>query len=267
VGGRDAGRWLDQHLWVRLLCLPILAPLLLISVFQPLKGSGRRLTAAELADVEGDTLTNSPGIDLTYGIPEEAPLRVPLGPWVMEIGTWVRKSKRRTVARVSVDSSSSFSFAARAARREPEFLRGAQQAAMGFAMRHLAEKNEAARAAGVAERMAYLGEPPVAIGDAALDRAMVLRANQPETARALVTAGPVARAIAALEEQGRSWEWTLYPTGEPGRSEMMFECSGSMREADGLSLVRDLMSGALDHLATIGEIGPGTVRGKSTGSM
>ena len=185
---------------------------------------------------------------------------MPLGSWVMEIGTWALKSKRRTVARVEVDASSSFSFVARASRREPVLLRGVQQATMGFAMRHLAETDQAARAAGIAERMAYLGEAPVAIGDAALDRAMVLRANQPDRARALVLAGPVARAIAALEEQGRSWEWTLYPTKEPGRAEMTFECSGSMDKADRLSLARELMSGALDHLASTGAISPGTIR-------
>ncbi len=265
VGGHASARWLDQHLWVRLLCVPILAPLLLISVFQ--LRSSRRLTASELADVEGNTLLDSPGIDLTYGIPEGDTLRVPLGSWVMEIGTWVLMSKRRTVARVTVDASSSFSFVARASCREPVLLRGVQQAAMGFAMRHVAETNQAARAAGTAERMAFLGEAPVAIGDAALERAMVLRASQPNTARVLVMAGPVARAIAALEEQGQSWEWTLYPTSEPGRAEMMFECSGSMQNADRLSLVRELMSGALDHLASIGEIGPGAVRGTRTGSM
>ena len=57
VGGHAAARWLDQHLWVRLLCLPILAPLLLISVFQ--LRSSRRLTASELADVDGHTLLDA----------------------------------------------------------------------------------------------------------------------------------------------------------------------------------------------------------------
>lgn len=252
VGGRDAAHWLEQRLWFRLLFLPILAPLLLLSVFQPRKGSGRRLSPAE-SEEDPAHLIDSPEIDLAYGFPEDDAQRVPLGSWVMTIGTWTREHKRRTVARVEVDTTSSFSFVARSSRREPAVLRSVQQGAMGLAMRRLAETNQDARAAGVAQTMAYLGEAPLTIGDAALDRAVILRTNHPDTARALFRADPVARTLAGLEEQGWGWEWTFYPTKEPGRAELTLECPGTMR-LDRLGLARDLMSGALEHLASTGAI-------------
>ena len=253
VGGRDAAHWLERRLWFRLLFVPILAPLLLLSVFQPRKGSGRRLTAAE-SEEDAANFIDSPEIDLAYGFPEDDAHRVPLGPWVMRIGTWARENKRRTVARVEVDTMSSFSFVARSSRREPVLLRGVQQGAMGLAMRRLAETNQDARAAEVAQTMAYLAEAPLTIGDDALDRIVILRANHPDTARALLRADPVARALAALEEQGWGWEWTFYPMKEPGRAELILECPGSMRLDNRLGLARALMSGALEHLARTGGI-------------
>lgn len=256
VGGREVAHWLQRHLWFRLLFVPILAPLLLLSVFQPRKGSGRRLTPSRLQDPEGAAPIDSPDIDLAYGFPEDDALRVPLGPWVMRIGTWARENKWRTVARVEVDALSSFSFLARASRREPSPLRGLQQAAMNLAMRRLAETKRGTSAAGAAETMAYLGEEPLSIGDDALDRAVVLRASHPGTARTLFKADPVARALEALEEKGWGWEWTLYPTSGPGRSELTLECPGSMRQDNRLGLVRALMSSALEHLASTGEIRP-----------
>jgi hypothetical protein len=101
-------------LWFRLLFVPILAPLLLLSVFQP-QSSGRRL--APSSGPRRAAPIDSPEIDMATDSPGDDALQVPLGPWVMRIGAWARENKRRTVARVEVDALSSFSFLARIAPR------------------------------------------------------------------------------------------------------------------------------------------------------
>jgi hypothetical protein len=260
VGARASGDWLERHLWFRLLWTPILVPLVILSAFQTRKGSGRRLTPEELADEDGSGFADDPGMDLAGGFPEGDAQRVPLDPWVMQIGTWSRKGERRTVARIGVEITSSFRFLARSARDEPAFLRGVQRAAMSYAIRRAVETNPDARATGVAESMAWLGEPPLTIGDDALDRFVLLRANHPDAARALLKATPVARALAALADQVRHWEWTCYPTRVAGRAELMLECSGSMGNGDRIGLARALMSAALEHLASAGTIRPDTER-------
>ena len=254
VGGGDVAHWLERHLWFRLALWPFLGPLLLLSFFQVRKRSDGRTTPSGFEVTNQAAPVDSPGIDPTYGFPADDAVRVPVGAWAMRIGTWSRKNVRRTVARVEVDAASAFSFLARSSRREPVLLRGLQQAAMRIAMRRVAETNPGARASGAVEAVAYLGEAPVAIGDAALDRIVVLRANHPGAARALLSSGPVARAIAALEEQGWGWEWTFYPTTVPGRAEMTLELPGSMERDDRIGLARALMSGAIEHLAGTGEI-------------
>jgi hypothetical protein len=258
VGARASGDWLERHLWFRLLWTPILVPLVILSAFQPHKRSGRRLAPAELADEDGSGLAEDPGMGLADGFPEGDTERVPLGPWVMKIGTWSRQGDRRTVARVRVEITSSFSFIARSARDEPAFLRRVQQAAMRYAIRRAVETNPDARATGVAESMAWLGEPPLTIGDDALDGIALLRANHPDAARALLKATRVAAALAALAGRVRRWEWTCYPTRVAGRAELKLECSGSMGNGDRIGLARALMSAGLEHLASAGTIRPAT---------
>jgi hypothetical protein len=254
VGGHDIARWLEHHTWVRVVSIPVLLPLWLLSAFQPIDSSKGRKARAELATSVGATLVKTPGLDPTYGLAEGPGLRVPLGPWSMDIVTWMHNSTRRTVARVTVETSTSFSFAAHAASREPALLRGLQQHTMKFALGTIAGQAGDPNRAALAASLAYLGEAPITTGDAVLDRTVVLRANQTDTARALLKTGGVAQAIAAFDQQARNWEWTLQPGATPGLAEMRFECQGGALDAERVHQVQSLMSTALEHLARAGAI-------------
>ena len=260
VGGYDLALWLVHHAWVRILCAPLLLPFWLFSAFE-LRSPGRESAArSKLADAVGGTVVGTPRLDPELGLPEGPALRVPLGEWSMQIATWVRGSKRRTVARATVEARSSFSFAAGDAGNEPALLRGVQQGAMSFAMSQMTEKEvDPARAASLAT-LSYLGQAPMSTGNATLDRTVVLRANHPDTARGLFTAAPVQAALAAFDEAGSGWKWTLFPDSQPGLAEMRFECKGGPLDEERVSQIRALLASALEQLATAGVIARGSGR-------
>ena len=252
VGGRDIARWLIHHNWVRWLAAPPLGLLAIVSAFELLNDPRKRGSRDKLAQSMGATVVELRHIDPNYGLPTGPGLRVPLGRWSMVVGTWSNKHNARTVAKVIVETQSAFSFVARGADREPAVMRGLQQLTVGHAMRQMADRTDDPRAALAAATLAYLSEPPMSIGNDALDRAVVLRANHPDTARALLTASAVASAITALNEKTRRWDWTFYPTATAGMAEMRLEVPGALSDVESLKLVQALMQTALEHLATAG---------------
>jgi hypothetical protein len=167
----------------------------------------------------------------------------------MVVRTWKSKGNAHTVASVRVETRSTFSFVARGTDREPKMMRGLQQLVVGYSQRHMAGHGDDPRAAAAAATLAYLAEPPIATGNDSLDRAVVLRANQPDTARALFTTSAMASAIAALDAKTRRWDWTFYPTATAGMAEMRLECPGAMTDADTLRVVQALMRAALENMA------------------
>jgi hypothetical protein len=254
VGGEGIARWLGDHRWVWWLGVPPLGLLGLISAFELRDPRRQRAARRDLASTVGGTVVELPGIDPTLGITTGPGLRVPLGRWSMEVGTWRRKRTSYTVASVRVESRTSLSFVAHGAGREPMVLRGLQQLAMGAAVRQMASRASSPQAAAAAATVAYLAEPPIGFGNEALDRALVLRANHPDAARALFTSSGVASAIAALDARTRRWEWTLYPTETAGMAEMRLECPGTLSDPESLGVMRGLLSAALEELAGAGVI-------------
>jgi alkylhydroperoxidase family enzyme len=249
VGGDGVARWLLHHGWARLLGVPPLGLLGLISAFEVLNTPQQRAAREEVARGLGATVVELNHIDPTYGLPSGPGLRVPLGDRSMVVGTWKSKDKVHTVASVKLETRTGFSFVARGTDREPAMMRGLQQMAMGHAMRHMAEQTDDPRAAAAAATMAYMAEPPITCGDDVLDREVVLRANHPDTARSLFTSSAVASAITALNAKTRQWDWTFYPTSTSGMAEMRLECPGALSDAESLRLVQALLRAALEEMA------------------
>ena len=250
VGGEGIARWLLHHRWVLWLAAPFLGLLGLISVFELLNTPQQRSSHAKLARAMGATVVTLRGIDRTYGLTAGPGLRIPLGRWSMVVGTWKSDGHAHTVARVLLQTQSSLSFAARGADREPAMMRGLQQWAVGHAMRQVTARTDDPRAAAAAATFSYLSEPPITTGNDALDRAVVLRTNHPDAARALITSSTVASAIAELNERTRRWDWTLYPTSTAGLAEMKLVCPGRLSDVESLAPVQALMQAALEHLAS-----------------
>ena len=253
IGGHQAVVWLGHHRWVWWLGVPPLALLALISVLEPLDTPQQRAKAEALAGKLGAAVVQPEGLDLTRGIRQGPGMRMPVGRWTLDVDTSKQKGRTETVARVRIERASTFSFVARSSSREPAVLRGLQQGAMAFAMRDLAQRTDDPRAAAAAQALAYLSEAPLRTGDAALDDAVVLRSNQPDTARALLTSPAVTSALMALNGATRHWDWTHYPAEPPGAAEMAIAFRGKADE-ESLRAVRSLLQAALDHLTDRGAL-------------
>ncbi|NOT32728.1 MAG: hypothetical protein HOP12_01015 [Candidatus Eisenbacteria bacterium] len=255
VGGAQVANWIVDHVWVRFVTAPPLGILTILSVFSPINTPRQRAASEELATRLGATVVEHRKLDPTYGIPTAPGLRMPIDRWSMEIGTWSKDQDVRTVARVFVDVRTSFSFAARGAGREPDVLRGLQQFAMKQAMKHAAEGAGDSRAQTAAATMAYLAEPPITTGNDLLDRSMVLRANQPDAARALFRSGGMISALQVLNAKSQLWDWTFYPGTQAGLAEMQLALPGAKCDEASVRMAADVLRAALEAMVSAELVG------------
>jgi hypothetical protein len=241
VGWPAGAEWLRHHLWFRWLSAPVLAPLMLLSVFEI-----RSVGPAGEADAESNpgSSDSAGGMDLTWGLRERAPVRWPVGGHVVEAATWSQHGERRCVATVTLDLASGLAFSARSASLEPAWMRGMAQQAMRAGLRQVA-RSAGSGATETGAALEFLSQDPIDLRGTSLDGSVVLRANAPEAARALFGDPEVARALDALEQAGRRWQWSLLPTGSPGQSRLCFECPGRVETPELAEAVRALMSAAL----------------------
>ncbi len=253
VGGESIARWILDHGWVRGVAAPPLALLALISVLEPLNDPRKRAARQELATRIGATLVDLNDLDLTYGLPDGPGLRVPLGRWSMVVATRKSRGDVHTVASAHLRTRSQLSFVARGAGREPKMMRDLQQLTAGYSLRSAERAGE--QRAQALDMLAYLSKPPIETGNQMLDQTVVLRANEPDLARALFTSSFTASAVAALNAKTQRWDWTFHPAGAPGRAEMRIVCPGTLNDLDTLQAVQALMKAGLEGMARSGILG------------
>lgn len=253
VGGEGIGHWLVGHVWVRVLGALPLGLLALISAFEIINDPKKFAARETLATTAGGTVVRL-RLDPTLGIPDGPGLRVPVGRWSMTVGTWKREGKVRTMARVLVETRSSFSFLARGPEREPELLQGVQRFAVKVAMSRITGQANVARGVSPAETFAYIADPPMKTGSDAVDRVVVLRANQPDAARVLFTTPAMVSAISILNAATRRWDWSFYPSEPSGQAEMRLELPGGLKDEDLLRAMRTTIEAALEEMSGAGQI-------------
>ena len=252
VGGESVGLWLIHHAWVRWLGALPLGLLAIASAFEILNDPKRFEARQALATTVGGTVV-SLHLDPTLGIPDGPGLRVPVGRWSMTVGTWKKDGKVRTMARVPVETRSSFSFVAKGPDGESRWLQGLQQVTVKLAVSKIASEADIEHTVLPAETFAYLAEPPMKTGSDAVDGIVVLRANEPDTARTLFVAPAMVSAISILNAATRRWDWTLYPTKTAGQAEMRLELPGGLKDEDLLRAMRTAIETALEEMARVGQ--------------
>lgn len=253
VGGEGVGHWLMSHVWVRVLGALPLGLLAIVSAFEIINDPKRFAARETLATTVGGTVV-SLRLDPTLGVPDGPGLRVPVGHWSMTVGAWKREGRVRTMARVLVETRSSFSFVARGPRGEPELPQRLQRFAVKIAVSRIESRAHAARGVSPGEALAYLAEPPLKTGSDAVDRVVVLRANQPDAARILFTAPAMVSAISILNAATRRWDWSFYPSESSGQAEMRLELPGGLKDEDLLRAMRTAMEAALEGMTGAGQI-------------
>jgi hypothetical protein len=253
VGGEGVGHWLMGHVWVRVLGALPLGLLAIVSAFEIINDPRRFAARETLATTVGGTVVRL-RLDPTLGVPDGPGLRVPVGRWSMTVGTWKREGRIRTMARVLVETRSSFSFLARGPEREPELLQGLQQFAAKVAVPRIESQAHAAPGVSSAETFAYIAELPMKTGSDVLDGDVTLRANQPDAARVLFTTPAMVSAISILNAATRRWDWSLYPSESSGQAEMRLELPGGLKDEDLLRAMRTAIEAALEGMSGAGQI-------------
>jgi len=244
--GWDAGaHWFHDHGWVRWVAVPVVGPLLLLSVFS-FRGIGRATDDESALD---DTQS---AIDPTLGLRESAVIRWRHDGQVIEAATWSNRGERRCVATATVAVTSGFAFSARTSRLEPSWMSGAAQGAIRKGIDQGRESASGAEAQ-TWEALAFLGQDPVPLSGS-LGRDVVLRTNQPGLARDMFSDPEVDRVIAELEHDRRRWDWSLLPSGRPGEARLRFECRGKLEDPELAAWVETLMSAGVQRLARAGVI-------------
>lgn len=253
VGGESIGHWLMGHVWVRVLGALPLGLLAIVSAFEIINDPKRFAAREALATTVGGTVVVL-RLDPTLGIPDGPGLRVPVGRWSMTVGTWKREGRVRTMARVLVQTRSSFSFLARGPEREPQVLQRVQKVAMKIAMSRIASQANATRGVSPAETFAYIAEPPMKTGSEAVDRVVFLRANQPDAARVLFITPAMVSAISILNAATRRWDWSFYPSESSDQAEMRLELPGGLKDEDLLRAMRTAIEAALEGMSEAKQI-------------
>ena len=253
VGGEAVGHWLIGHVWARVLGALPLGLLAIVSAFEIINDPKRFAARETLATTVGGSVVDL-RLDPALGIPDGPGLRVPVGRWSMTVGAWKRDGRVRTMARVLVETRSSFSFLARGPEREPELLQGLQRGAVKVAVSRIDSQASAARGVPSAETFAYIAEPPLKTGSDAVDRAVILRANQPDAARTLFTTPAMVSAISTLNAATRRWDWSFYPLESSGQAEMRLELPGGLKDEDLLRAMRTSIGAALEGMSEARQI-------------
>lgn len=252
IGWDSAAAWLRDHVWVRWLSAPVLLPLVLLSAFQP--RAVRRVDPDEADAPEGGGSPAGFGIDPGLGMTDGPIVRWRLRERRVEAATWSLRGKRRCVARADVALCEDFAFAAHSSRHEPGWLQGANQMAVGMALRQAARDRPDGAAA--AEAVSFLSRAPLDLSAHPLAGSVVLRSNRPDLARRLLSSGEIVRILTELDGAGRRWELSLLPAETPGRSRLSFECRGRLQDPLVAAGVRGVMDAALAEIDGSGAAAP-----------
>lgn len=240
LGWRTGERWLVHHALVRWGLAIVLAPGFLMSLFT-LRSVGR-------TGEGGDEPEAQSAIDPTLGLRMSPVTRWPVDGTVIEAATWSLRRSRKCVASATLEVPSHLAFSARSARLEPSWFRGAAQGMMRAGIEQKRRRASGAQAEAW-DAMEFLTQAPVDVSGVPGGDAVVLRTNQPETARALFTVADVCRVIHELEEMGRTWEWSLIPNGNGAQATLRFECQGTVENAEIASRVQALMTAGIRGMA------------------
>jgi len=246
LGARSLAAFLEHHHWIRLMGVPPLGILAILSVLDPLDSPAVRQRAQALATELDAAVTALPPMHPEYGSPYGPGLRVPVGEQLMTIERWRKSGQPTTVARLELDGWTDLTFIVHDAGSEPALLQGLQREAVAVALEDVARRASDPKVKANARAMAFLGNPPVTLGIDSLDTKVVVHANDADRVRDLLTSPDVAEALEAVANHRFAWKWSLQPAGGGGHSEMRFECRSSLDDAASIRLVEELVRAALE---------------------
>ncbi|HEY7727577.1 MAG TPA: hypothetical protein VID50_03920 [Candidatus Eisenbacteria bacterium] len=119
---------------------------------------------------------------------------------------------------------------------------------LSAAAREAGDGSEGAERAAALERMRFLTADPLATGDAAFDRAFLVKATDEGIARDMAAAPSVREALEALAKRDRYFRLTLVALRAPGPAQLEVELAGRVADVERLRCMHELLSAVMARL-------------------
>jgi len=103
------------------------------------------------------------------------------------------------------------------------------------------ERRSGSPGAGVAERLAFLGDKEILLGDPMLDKALLVKTDTPALAREFLLDSGVSCWLQELYKNGKGWQLSLMARGAAGEYRLTLMMPGTTLDPQGLDACRKLI--------------------------
>jgi hypothetical protein len=103
------------------------------------------------------------------------------------------------------------------------------------------ERRSGSPGAGVAERLAFLGDKEILLGDPMLDKALLVKTDTPALAREFLLDSGVSYCLQELYKSWKGWQLSLMARGPTGEYRLTLMMPGTMLDPQGLDASRKLI--------------------------
>jgi len=114
--------------------------------------------------------------------------------------------------------------------------------------------------AGVAERLAFLGEKELLLGDPSLDDAFLVKSDSPALAREFFLEAGVSYSLREMNKDGKGWQLSLMSRGIAGDYLLTLSIPGPLLDPQGLDASRKLIEASIRCLSDRGMLAPASPR-------
>lgn len=104
----------------------------------------------------------------------------------------------------------------------------------------------------LAERMAFMAEKEILIGDPLFDKAFLVKSDNPSQAREFFSDAGVSLRLREMNERLKSWQMSFVVSRLPDAYQLTLELPGSVREAEALESGRQVIEAAIGCIADRG---------------
>jgi hypothetical protein len=114
--------------------------------------------------------------------------------------------------------------------------------------------------AGVAERLAFLGDKEILLGDPILDQALLVKSDTPALAREFLVDSNVSLRLQELHKDWKGWQLSLISRGAAGDYRLTLLLPGTIMDPRGMDASRKLIEASIHCLADRGMVASATSR-------
>jgi len=122
------------------------------------------------------------------------------------------------------------------------------------------ERQAGAGAAGAAERLSFMADKEILLGDPTLDAALLVKTDTPALTREFLLESGVSSCIREMHARWKGWQLSLMFHGAAGEYRLTFMMPGTLLEPQGLDASRKLIEASIRCFADRGFLASGSTR-------